>query len=159
MKKILFLLLIISNTVFSQNQNFSVEKNTLLWKINLGDSFQVYKEKLENNPKLEIIKSSGIQIRGNAKNLKCNCSGVSNFMKEEFDAEFIVNLLDDKISVSVFNLRFKSFDHYVFETVRTKVEIEPIEKYIIKKDNSIRDNRESKKILDCLDKYFDLIFR
>lgn len=133
MNKFLLLFLLSSICCFSQSNNFYVEKNTLTWKTDLDYTFEAYRKIVENNLKLEVTKSSDNQIKGVAKNLKYTCSGASSFMKEEFDADFIINFIDNKLSIIVFNLRFKSYDHYVFETVRAKVEVFPIENQVLKK--------------------------
>lgn len=159
MKKIALLICFISNLGFSQNKNFYVEKNTLTWKTDLEYTFEDYRKIVENNLKLEVTKTSDNQIKGVAKNLKYSCPGASSFMKEEFDADFIINKTDNKLSILVFNLRFKSYDHYVFETVRAKVEVFPIENQVLKKNGTIRDNSQTTKNLECLEKYFELIFK
>lgn len=131
MKKILLITFLMFNIFsYSQNKNFELENNLIVWKFIYQDSKDILN--LKNNPRLEFKNdSTGIIKKTNFENKKLN----------QLTGDFKIESKSGKYRVSVFNIKFY-VEPVGFQsgsiTMQTISEF-TIEKSLLKKDGTIRE--------------------
>ena len=124
MKRILIVVvLFVSAMGFSQNKNFVVEDNLIVWRLVYEDASHF--SALKNNLRLDFVSDSTGYI---------SKTNFSDRKLEELTADFRIEAKDGKYRVSVFNIRFLE------EGINTKHGIQDysIESYFLKNNGTIR---------------------
>lgn len=151
MKKILLIIFLVLNALsYSQNKNFSIEDNLIVWSYIYEDSLSV--KNLMNNPRLEFRNdSTGIIKKTNFEDKKLN----------QLTGDFKLESKKGKYRVNVFNIKF-----YVDPIVLSSGEISmqtisefTIEKSILKKDGTIREKSLGYNLTETLNPHLIDLFK
>jgi len=151
MKKILLIFFLGQNTLsYSQNKNFSIVDNLIVWKYVYEDSLSV--KNLMNNPRLEFRNdSTGIIKKTNFENKKLN----------QLTGDFKIESKKGKYRVNVFNLKFHvdpvglSSSKISMQTISEYT----IEKSILKKDGTIREKSLGYNLTETLNPHLIDLFK
>ncbi len=150
MKKILIIsILILSVTGYSQNKNFIIENNLIVWRLIYEDSTNA--NELKNNPRLEFkTDSTGYIKKTNFEDKKLN----------QLTGEFKIESKKGKYRVSVYNLKF-----YVEPITLNSSSISmqtisefSIEKSLIKSNGSIRESSFGYNLTETLNPHLVRLF-
>jgi pantoate kinase len=149
MKKILLLMLFITNISYSQNKNFIIEDKLIIWKLVYEDSTNI--SELKNNPRLKFITDS----TGFIKKTNFNDKKVRQLI-----AEFKVESKKGRFRVSVFNVKFFvetiGINLGMFST--QTISEYTIEESLIKNNSTIRESYLGYNLTEALNPHFTELF-
>lgn len=151
MKK-LFLIIFFMFGIFSysQNKNFELEDNIIVWKFIYQDSLDVLN--LKNNPRLEFKNdSTGIIKKTNFENKKLN----------QLTGDFKIESKTGKYRVIVFNIKFyvEPIGLYSGGISMQTVSEFTIEKSLLKKDGTIREKYFGYNLTETLNPHLVDLFK
>ncbi|MFA9189655.1 hypothetical protein [Flavobacterium magnesitis] len=144
MKRIVIVAVLFVNAIgFSQNKNFIVEDNLIVWRLVYEDASHF--SALKNNLRLDFVSdSTGYISKTNFADRKL----------EELTADFRIEAKEGKYRVSVFNIRF--YDR----AIRKKEAIQEyaIESHFLKNNGEIRKSILGYNVTELLNPHFEELF-
>ena len=146
MKIFLFLLFVVSQSVFAQVENFAVPDKKLVWENVYISNEANIPQLVERHSSLRIVSQSGNIFKGTASAVKCSCAESSSLLDNTFSFDFEIELREDKYRVTLTNFVFS-------DGKKAKSGIIP---YI--KKNALKSDEKTKSDLSCLNNYFNRIF-
>lgn len=169
MKKIIYILLIITTPLFSQTQNnFEVETDgNIIYKniFELGDS---NKENLLNYLKTLsniTISESENDIVGEIKDLRINTkkygngSGFPIFLRESLSSDFLIQFKDNRYRVILKNIGFlDDVSLYSQTTFKDSDNFTYLTEFYVKNDGTLRSGKMVEKTLDVMNNHFTDLF-
>ena len=151
MKKLLLITFLIFGIFsYSQNKNFELEENIIVWKFIYQDSIDVLN--LKNNPRLEFKNdSTGIIKKTNFEDKKLN----------QLTGDFKIESKSGKYRVSVFNIKFyvEPIGLYSGGISMQTVSEFTIEKSLLKKDGTIREKYFGYNLTETLNPHLVDLFK
>lgn len=151
--KFILPLLFLTGIAFSQNHNFSIDNQHIIWRKSFQSDAPISIGLIDkNHPKISIDNSNV----GKGRNLNCSCR-TSNFA---IDFEMPINItFDVEISQTTYIVTISEFEAYYDDEFTSAHRTKFFEKYfLVNKYKEFTDKKNKLKILECLDKYLTNIF-
>jgi len=154
MKKLL-LFLLFSFNAFSQSETityerFLIENNKIIWQKTYQKDSIYIAEKYKKIPKLNFTKENS----GFVKDEKLNCKGLAIYMNSAFGFYFTIEEKETKFRITVSEINFEDNIQIDFGGVTNTNKVNTLSEFELRtSDNTFRKNTQSKKNLECLDKF------
>lgn len=159
MKKLIFITLLISNFIQSQEVNyerFKIEDNKIIWQNIYNKDSITTAENIKKIPQLKMFTDA----TGEVINQKIDCKSVAIYMISTFRFNVLIEEKDNKFRITVSQILFDSNMQFNFGLVTTDRKYISLEEAEVRtSDKTFRKNNQSKTNLTCLDNFFLNFFK
>lgn len=159
MKKLIFITLLISNFIQSQEVNyerFKIEDNKIIWQNVYNKDSITTTQNIRKIPALKMF----TDYTGEVENQKPDCSSIAIYMISTFRFNVLIEEKEDKIRITVSEILFDSNMQINFGTISTSRRYVSLDEMEIRtSDKKFRKNNQSKTNLTCLDNFLLNFFK
>lgn len=150
MKKMLFLIVLISSVTFAQDHHFKAERKEVTWQLAYKSTDpEILKMIDKNHTKLSVKYDDST---GKGVKLNCDCKGGGWYFEQAFDIDFEVEIKESQYIVTVSSILFESESDL---NPKTRVE-----NYFLRIGQNVFHPTDKNKInMMCLDKYLTKLFQ
>lgn len=152
MKKVFLVIVFFSFSIgcMAQSNNFVVANSKISWENVFISSETNITNLLARHSRLKITSANGDIYKGVGVNLRNTCPGTDDFLKDDFNFNFEIEVREGKYRVTISDIVF-------YKKAKSKKNSTPSEKYFIDK-TEIKTGEKSEADFTCLENYFIKLF-
>lgn len=152
MKNVFLVIVLFSFSIgcMAQSNNFVASNNKVIWENVFISSETNITNLLARHTRLKITSANGDIYKGQGVNLRNTCPGTDDFLKDDFNFNFEIEVREGKYRVTISDIVFS-------KKAKGKKNSTPSEKYLLD-TTELKAGEKAEADFTCLENYFIKLF-